>query len=248
VTSRYKQKKLSVDISDFFIFRLDDFETIFIAENNLALLTGEMVACKHMFHFFNALGDLCGNFDIKSNDFYFNLTINKDITGNEVIGGFTHHVEYSEQVLCQYGSLMKDISFQHRGYTGYKKKNDKGYSYVHGNFGGIYFDINGKIKSLAKTRGKHIYTPQFIVKLNFDYEFVINNPTKNKAYIRFLLTTTDSVKEISFNSIAPFSTQKFTFNQLCTSYECNISWETNFPLGRCVVFEYGKGNFDVFHS
>ena len=51
---------LEADISDFFTFRLDGYETIFIAENNLALLTGRIMNCRHIFHFFDKNGNLIG--------------------------------------------------------------------------------------------------------------------------------------------------------------------------------------------
>ncbi len=36
-------RKLETDVSDFFVFRLDEYETIFIAENNLALMLGQPI-------------------------------------------------------------------------------------------------------------------------------------------------------------------------------------------------------------
>ena len=36
----FKFKNLKSDISDFFVFRLDGYETVFVAENNLSLLVG----------------------------------------------------------------------------------------------------------------------------------------------------------------------------------------------------------------
>ena len=43
--------KIGYDVSDFFAFRLDGYETVFIAENNLALLSGQHIKCTHLFHF-----------------------------------------------------------------------------------------------------------------------------------------------------------------------------------------------------
>jgi hypothetical protein len=248
IHSKLRMGKLGTDVSDFFAFRLDEYETIFIAENNLALFTARPIECKHIFHFIDDSGNACGVFEVNSEDFHYNLAINKSMTGGVMVGGFTHHIKYADNVVSQYDSLLSHFDFQHRGYTGFRKMGQAGFSYVHGNFGGLYFDKDENIKSLARLRTKHVYTPQFTIKPNYDYDFIFSNPVNRKIYIKFLLINVERTEILVYKCLAPFATNKFTFNQLGIENDCNISWETNFPVGRCVVFENNGDYFDVFHA
>lgn len=243
-----KLKKDKKDISDFFVFRLDDFETIFVAENNLALLCSEPVECLHSFNFFDETGKKCSKFEIKKNDFHYCLKINSEITNGLLFGSFTHHVFYSSDVLNKYSDLLTDISFQHRGYSGYRQNPNNGFSFVHGNFGGIYFDNKNLIKSIAKSRKKHIYTSQFSIKPGYSYDFYYSNPLSRKTRIKFFLEENTSFRLLEQNYLKSHATVKFSLDNLDITKEANISWETSLPVGRCLVFEYNKSFFDVFHS
>ncbi len=176
------------------------------------------------------------------------MFINNEITGSVKFGSFTHHVEYTSETLKQYDELLTDISFQHRGYTGFRKNLDSGFSYVHGNFGGMYVGSHQSIKSLARLRGKHTYTPQFTIKPNYNYDLIFYNPTSKDTCIKFFLTDVNSTKMLKEECLGPHANYKFTLNDYSINNDCNISWETNLPLGRCLVFEYNEKHFDVFHS
>lgn len=241
-------KKIHLDISDLFTFILDDYETIFIAENNLALLVGMPVDCNHIFHFFDSNGNPISTFETKSQHFHFKLLINEQITGGSKFGSFTHHVQYSNIITNQYEKFLTGLSFQHRGYTGYRKDLNSGFSYVHGNFGGMYISKNNKIKSLARNRGKHTYTPQLIIKPSHKYEFIFSNPTRKDSNIKFFLIGHNDVKMLKEISLASHASFKFTLDDFEVSYESNISWETNLPISRCITFEHIDKYFDVFHS
>ena len=65
--------------------------------------------------------------------------------------------------------------------------------------------------------------------------------------IKFLLTDGNSIK-IKEECLDSHAVYKFTLNESSVKNDCNISWETNLPIGRCVVFEYSDKYFDVFHS
>jgi hypothetical protein len=240
---------IRADMSDFFAFRLDGgYETIFIAENNLALLSGEHVKCTHVFNFFNGDGVPCGTHKVDNSEFHYRFKIDKRMTSGIGLGGFVHHINYSNEVLGKYKKLLHGLSFQHRGYTGFKKVKDFGYSYVHGNFGAMYYQKSQKIKSLSRLRGKHVYTPQFIIRPNFNYDFIFSNPASKKACIEFVMIDGNSKKTLKKVCIDSHATYKLTLDKSNIMSNCNISWETNFPVGRCVVFEYNEENFDVFHS
>ena len=243
-----KVRKIDKDISDFFAFRLGDFETIFIAENNLSLLTGDAVECKHIFNFFDKTGCFCGKFEINDINFHYRLNVNSNITNGVLFGGFTHHIQYSKELLENYKTLLADISFQHRGYSGYRRTKGDGYSYVHGNFGGMYIDKKHKIKSIARFRGKHTYTSQFTIKPDYSYDFIFTNPLSKNTSIKFFLAENKSIRTLNQKYLDSHATYMFSLNNFDITNECNISWETSLPIGRCVVFEYNKLYFDVFHS
>jgi hypothetical protein len=239
---------LEADISDFFTFRLDGYETIFIAENNLALLTGRIMNCRHIFHFFDKNGNLCSIYKVESEELHYKLSIKDKMTGSTEFGGFTHHIQYDDETLKQHKALLADISFQHRGYSGFRKNLTNGFSYVHGNFGGMYIDKQQNIQSLARLRGRHVYTPQFTIKPNHSYDLIFSNPMNKKICIKFLLIDSHSTKPLKKICLDSHATYKFTLHELDIKNDCNISWVTNLPVGRCVVFEYREKYFDVFHS
>jgi len=240
--------RVGVDISDFFAFRLDGYETIFIAENSLSLLVAKPIKCKHIFNFIDDLGHNCGVFKVNSEDFHYRLTINKDMTNGVAIGGFTHHVKYDNDIISQYEPLLGRLVFQHRGYTGFRKIGQVGFSYVHGNFGGLYFGKGKNVKSLARLRSKHVYTPQFTIKPGYNYDFIFSNPVDRDLHIKFFLINEERIEILGYKMLTPFATNKFVFEQIDIESDCNISWEMNLPVGRCVVFEKDGRYFDVFHA
>jgi hypothetical protein len=241
-------QKIDSDISDLFTYILGDYETIFIAENNLALLVGMPVDCSHIFHFFDNNGIFIRTYETNSQQFHFKLMINEKITGGSKFGSFTHHVKYSNIFINKYEKLLTNTSFQHRGYTGYRKDLNNGFSYVHGNFGGMYISKNNTIKSLARNRGKHTYTPQLIIKPSHRYEFIFVNPTSKDSNIKFFLIEQNDVKALKEICLTSHASFKFTLDDFEVRHESNISWETNLPIARCITFEHIDKFFDVFHS
>lgn len=246
---RTKIKPTRKDVSDLFPFNIDRHPVKFIAENNLSLLIAKRLNCQHIFHFFDESGNVSNVHKVSTNCFHFCVDITLDITGGVKFGSFTHHVEYSDNIMSQDDTkaAMENISFQHRGYLGFEK--DGGFlSYVHGNFGGLYINSSGKIESLARLRKKYVYTPQFSLKGGFNYDLVFSNPTNKKTSIKFTLHNRDSSSAISTLTVNPFGTVSYALKMEEASPDKNISWETSLPVGRCVVFEKNKDDFDVFHS
>jgi len=243
-----KLKQIDSDISDLFTYILDDYETIFIGENSLALMLASPIECVHIFHFFDKSGSLINVHETKSSDFHFKLLITKYISGGSKFGSFTHHIRYSNIIMIQYKKLLDEVSFQHRGYTGYRNNLNSGFSYVHGNFGGMYISKNKKIKSLARSRVNFTYTPQLIIKPNFNYEFIFSNPTNKNSIIKFFLIEKVDLLMLKEICLAPYASVKFTLDDFDLESETNISWQTNLPISRCIVFERLDKYFDVFHS
>ena len=240
-----------LNLSDFFLFRCDNFETVFIAENNLAILASNPVECKHVFYFFSISGSNCGRFEVNSDSFHYQLKIDSEMTGGETIGGFIHQTEYSSEFLEKIPGIdSKQLIFHHRGYTGFRRKESSSscFSFLHGNFGGMYIH-KGKLLSISRQRSEHYYTPQIIIKTDKFYELFFLNPTNKKLKILiFLIDKYNKSRTIGNLKVDPFGSCKFELNTLSENEIGNISWKTNLPVGRAIVFENNDILFDVFHS
>ena len=55
-------------------------------------------------------------------------------------------------------------------------------------------------------------------------------------------------RTIGNSKVSPFGSYKFELNTFSESQIQNISWKTNLPVGRAIVFENNGVLFDVFHS
>lgn len=240
-----------LNLSDFFLFRCDTFDTIFIAENSLALLTSNPIACKHKFYFYDQFGSSCGQYEVINDSFHYKLSINIEMTGNNSIGGFIHQTEYSREILDQTDDInLKKLNFHHRGYSGFKRNDNDSNppSFVHGNFGGMYIN-KGILTSISRQRSTHHYSPQIVIKNNRIYEFVFLNPTNRKLRVSiFLINKFNTSQEICKSSINPFGSFIFELDTFAQNEISNISWITNLPIGRAIVFENNEDLFDVFHS
>ena len=163
--SNFKNSIEQLNFSDFFLFRSEKFDTVFVAENTLALLTSNPISCTHRFYFYDQYGASCGQYEVVSDSFHYKLKINSEMNGNNIFGGFIHQTEYSRESLDQPQIIkLKNHIFHHRGYSGFRRHsiNSNCYSFVHGNFGGMYID-KGKITSISKQRSIHHYSPQIII-------------------------------------------------------------------------------------
>jgi len=240
-----------LNVSDFFLFRCDNFDTVFIAENNLAIFTSDPVECKHVFYFFSISGSNCGRFEVNSDSFHYQLKIDSEMTGGETIGGFIHQTAYPNEFLEKIPVIdSKQLIFQHRGYTGFRRKESSSscFSFLHGNFGGMYIH-KGKLHSMSRQRSEHFYTPQIIIKNDKFYELFFLNPTSKMLIISiFLIDKFNQTRTIGNSKISPFGSYKFELNTFSESEIQNISWKTNLPIGRAIVFENNDVLFDVFHS
>lgn len=245
---------LNISVSDCFLFRGKEYETIFIAENNLMTLLLEPIECLHTLLFFNESG-IIKKITKSSNErsVAFELSKERDnetgplnVSINDLDGcNFIHQISYSPEDIAKAKEFIKSgATLQTRGYTGYRKVGQKLYTYVHGNFGGLFFKDN-KIESSSLQRVFHSYTPQFRFEPNFEYEFFFQNPTPKKLDFKIINRTNSSV---IFNDSIPalgFTVKKMTVNEPST-----FSWKSKLPIGRALIFERNltSGHLDVFHS
>jgi hypothetical protein len=249
--SNFQHNVDQLNLSDFFLFRNDKLDTVFIAENSLALLTSNPINCIHKFYFYDQNGSNCGQYEAVSNSFHYKLIINSEMTGDNSIGGFIHQTEYSKEILDQNPDIsLKKLIFHHRGYSGFRRKDSdfNFYSFLHGNFGGMYMN-KGEITSISKQRSKHFYSPPIIIKSDKTYELFFLNPTHKKLKISiFLIDKHNEFRNIGNIDINPLGSSRFDINNSSNREIENISWKTNLPIGRAIVFENNGALFDVFHS
>ena len=55
-------------------------------------------------------------------------------------------------------------------------------------------------------------------------------------------------RTIENSKIGPYASYKFELNTFSKSEIENISWKTNLPVGRAIVFENNGVLFDVLHT
>ena len=81
------------------------------------------------------------------------------------------------------------------------------------------------------------------------YEFFFLNPTNKKLKVSiFLIDKFNKSHKLGKSNIEPFGTFMFALDTFSQNDVNNISWITNLPIGRAIVFEKNGDLFDVFHS
>ena len=236
---------LETNISDFFIWGNEFSKIEFVAENLRALLIGKNVKVIHNLRFFSEEGEFIGEQKFSSTKFFERIKINPIKTKSKYIS-FTHFV-YSDNSLkkiLEEAGLQdnKNICEQNRGYTIYYPGNNNFGCSVHGNFGGI--SKNKFIRSKTNLK-KHIYTSVYEFNKNSIYEIVFNNPTVKSISIKILFNNSN---EKIILEVPSFGTKYLKVK----SYKGSISFESNLPICRPLLFKNPapnfEGNFDVFHS
>ena len=241
--------KEKISVSDFFVFRLDDYETIFLAENTLSLVLAEKIKCKHSLHFYSEEGNLINTHSIETEDFFTEIKFSKLMTNGFEVGLFIHQIDYDQNIKHQYNDIFDSVSFNHRGYSGYRKLGKTAYSFVHGNFGSIYIDNNGKLETFARQRKNFSYTPQMEIIPNTTYELFFVNPTKRNLQISLLLSGKNlKIEFFRKIDIKPFGYKCINLKSNDLEGASNFSWVTKLPVGRALIFEHFQKGFDVFHS
>ena len=231
------------NISDFFIWG-SEFENInFIAENIYSLLSGEKELVNHHFIFFSPFGNYLKEYTYSSDDYISRIKL-PFVSDQFKYLSFFHYVtndkSLNEILLKRSFNAKNSVIPQSRGYTQFFTKNSLIGCCVHGNFGGISSDL----KTTAKQRNLHIYTPSYKFQYQFNYHLVFNNPTNKKLYIKIILSKSDDFIELSIDSMGT------DFIEI-SKYDGSISFESRLPICRPLIFQNpfpSISNFDVMHS
>lgn len=239
-------KKRKVCLSDAFIYRGGEYETVFIMENNAAMLLSQKLKVRHELIFFDESGAIFKTLEVQSEDFYLRVNLSEHLESQIKVCTFIHQLQYEDEAIAKLNAIGNDIVMHCRGYTGYRiKKSEKSiYSYVHGNFGAMYKDV--VIKSLARQRVEHSYTPQFSFESGYHYELFFHNPTEDALELK-IIEKGHLIKKVQL--------KKFSFyeHNFSPDKDSCLEWRMKLPIGRAIIFEHkktGQGScaFDVFHS
>ena len=233
--------------SDFFIYSPRYFLNIFKAENNFSLLLREKMEVLHKFVFYEKDGNKFKEISFMSSKHFSSFDLPRFKIEQKYLS-FTHQVVPVDNNIKIRNILGKNslVSFQHRGYTIFKKKFDSLGSTVHGNFGIINPDnLN---KSACKQRNKlFCYTPCYEFESSSDYDLVFNNPTNKNLFIKIQFAQKHSTIVNNEIIIQSMGTDYFTLK----GYKGMISFISKMPICRPLIFKnpnLDSNNFDVFHS
>jgi hypothetical protein len=225
-------------VSDFFLYRNDNYRSCYILENPFALLKAEHIEIEATLIFFDKLGNKCFVRDLKFSSFDKAIDFSKFSNNLDDFGAFFIDIRKRKD--------KENFVPNFRGYAGYRKKNSEFYSYVHGNFGAVYRK-NNKIKSFGKiAKSNFFYTPQIELKTN--QEFFILNSYESPIELKFNLNKSSKLTELEKIVLPSFGTAKFS---ICTSNFVKGSlpnFEGASPVLRPLVFESYENTFDVFHT
>ena len=231
-------------ISDMFIGRNGEFETVFLAENTLALTVGKQLPVEHKFTYFDELGQIIKIETCESNAFMATHQMATDVPN---IYSFTHHTSYRDEYLQKIHSDLRVLCRQHRGYTGFKFLEQPLHNFVHGNWGAIYCSDRGSLRSLSTQRSMHTYTIQEFFQDKFEYDILIQNPTEKTLNVRVAGTDNYGNQQTT----EEFQIQKFGFRLFQPEdLQPIYSLSSNFPVLRPYIFEISRSSrtCNVFHA
>lgn len=238
-------------VSDLFLWRGDVAGTRFVAENTLALLTGEPIQVRHRLSFFDADGTPCRECDSLSTEMF--TAIEPGEIGLS-LGTFIHATFYDETSLPPDGQSLRALQRAHRGYCEYKRQPDSVWSSVHGNFGGItsaarHTDHNHGL--LARPRSRFLYTPQYHLRPDQTITLFFLNPCRDQEAITIFLNAGDAnsphSQPLQTLLVPSLGVRHFSLH----GKEGYLSCLSRLPMCRPVVFVETAGmdhHFDVFHT
>lgn len=245
--SNIARVKLGTSVSDYFLHRGGEFDTLFVAENNLAMLFAEPVDVVHKLYFYNSLGEEVEVITKKSSNFNEHIHLNAELSDGSLDLAFYHQLQYGQAEMERAFQLVPSLVLGCRGYTGYRKRStpNEPYTFVHGNFGGMF--RNGSTQSISAQRASHVYTPQFRFESGYRYDFFFHNPTNRPAKFSLYKNGNEEIDSFVIRG------RGFRGATVDCSEDALISWKSKFPLGRAIVFEFPvdteqRSGFDVFHS
>ena len=223
--------------SDLFIYRNDNFETIYIQENTKSLYFANESKFEIIIYFFNKYGKFISSIKQELSSYDHTIYLNKLAIKLDDYGCFF------------ISSIKKNILFKphFRGYVGYKKRNSKQYNFAHGNFGALYVEdfkknIFRSFVNFSKNT-KFFYTPQTM--LNKYQYFYITNPIDKVIDVSFFQFN-KKLFLLDTKKIQPFQT--IIFNNKKISDGTVPVFSSNLPALRPIIFEENQYYFDCYHS
>tara|TARA_B100000886_G_scaffold59431_2_gene36758 strand:+ start:10022 stop:10780 length:759 start_codon:yes stop_codon:yes gene_type:complete len=217
----------NLSVSDGFLWRTEkNFRTIFKFTDLYKLFFGELSKVKIVFYDKNFKQLKSLNFS--DLNLYNNLTIDKN---------FMHGIEdYGTFYIFHETEKNIDSIIRNSCYTGYQK-NNKIFSFVHGNLPTLVNTKNRKIQKNIIGKSLFFYKNYKIQKNFFNYDFseiFLQNPTNSKIF--FFLNNT-----------------KYSLNKYCSiilkiKKEKIINLKSKCFIFRPIVFSYKNNYIDVHHG
>lgn len=238
-------------VSDLFLWRQEGGGTRFVAENTLALLTGDPINVKHRLTFFDADGTLFQEMDWLSSEIY--TTIEPGDLGLP-LGTFIHATFYERSSLPPQTKALLGLQRAHRGYCAYRRQPTSVWSSVHGNVGGITngaTDADHHHELLARRRRKFLYTPQVHLHNSQTVRLFFLNPCRQAESISIFLNSIDATSPSAdplHTLLVPSLGVRSCILQGKDGYLTCLS---RLPMCRPLVFVEEAGtsdHFDVFHT
>lgn len=238
-------------VSDLFLWRGDVAGTRFIAENTMALMTGEEIEVRHRLTFYQADGKLFRELDFLSSDPY--TAIEPGDIGLE-LGTFIHSTFFDTSTLEAEKRHLLRLQRWHRGYCEYRRSEESIWSSLHGNFGGITSgaDANDhRHRLLARPRVQFLYTPQYRFKSKQKATLYFLNPCQTKQSFEVFLNSKEKsgVQNMQIDTllVPPLGVSKSSID----GKDGYITCRSRLPICRPILFveeEGHKHHFDAFHT
>lgn len=243
--------------SDQFLYRGDLAGHRFVAENTLALLSGEAVPVTHRLSFFDVEGQFLGHQDTPSSRLF--TAIDVADPGAE-LASYIHTSHYEPDILrafCAAHPTAANLRRLHRGYALYRRSGRSVYAAVHGNVGGIRlagWGPAGRTRHLARRRGWFLYTPQIRFAADQKVSLYLLNPCRQREQIT-VMQATPSGHALSRPELPVLSRLSVPGRGLrCCRLEGisgYVTLRSRLPMCRPLIFIEADGHpdhFDVFHT
>ncbi len=239
-------------LSDQFLYRGDLAGHRFVAENTLALLSGEPVPVTHTLTFFDADGRFLAHQDHASTRLFAAIDVGDP--GAE-LASYIHTSRYAPEVLRELAARRPELGNLrrlHRGYALYRRTEHSVYAAVHGNVGGIRLagdGRTGRTRHLARRRRTFLYTPQHRFAERERVMLCFINPCTSQETITLFggegrVETPPVLAELS---LPPRGTRCFRIQ----GFAGYLSLRSRLPMCRPLVFIEDPAHpdhLDVFHT
>lgn len=172
--------------SDQFLYRGDLAGHRFVAENSLALLSGEEVPMTHRLSFFDSEGRFLMHQEHSSSRLFTPIEVTDPGAG---LASYIHTSHYAPELLRRLAASRPDLTRLrrlHRGYALYRRTLRSVYTAVHGNVGGMRLagdGRSGRTLHLARRRGWFLYTPQYGFEPRQTLSLYLLNPCRQPERI-----------------------------------------------------------------